>query len=102
MAPKVAENRELKGIGYELFIGALSILSIVNLILMLVIRNDNNLETVLMIMNAIMFPIFLGDFLYRFFTSENRAHYFFRGFGWADLLSSPPPDAAVAGRPSAG
>ena len=41
-------------------------------------------------MNAIMFPIFLGDFLYRFFTAESRAHYFFRSFGWADLLSSLP------------
>ena len=28
MAAKVAKHRELKGIGYELFIGALSILSI--------------------------------------------------------------------------
>ena len=90
MAPKVAKNRELKGIGYELFIGALSILSIVNLILMAVVRNDASLETVLMIINAIMFPIFLGDFLYRFFTAKDRAHYFFRGFGWADLLSSLP------------
>ena len=44
----------------------------------------------LQIINAIMFPIFLGDFLYRFFTAEHRAHYFFRGFGWADLLSSLP------------
>ena len=74
-AAKVAKKRELKGIGYELFIGALSILSITNLILMLVIGDDSSLETVLMIMNAIMFPIFLGDFLYRFFTSTNRSQY---------------------------
>lgn len=84
------KKRELKGIGYELFIGALSILSIVNQILLLVIREDANLETVLMVMNAIMFPIFLGDFLYRFFTAASRSNYFFRGFGWADLLSSLP------------
>jgi voltage-gated potassium channel len=90
MAAKVAKKRELKGIGYELFIGALSILSIINLILLAVIRNDENLDTVLLIINAIMFPIFLGDFLYRFFTAEHRAGYFFRGFGWADLLSSLP------------
>ena len=88
MAAK-AEKRELKGIGYELFIGALSILSIVNLILLSVTR-DPNLDTVLEIMNAIMFPIFLGDFLYRFFTAESRSHYFWRGFGWADLASSLP------------
>ena len=90
MAAKVAKKRELKGIGYELFIGALSVLSITNLILMLVVSDDANLETVLMIMNAIMFPIFLGDFIYRFVTAEHRANYFLRGFGWADLLSSLP------------
>lgn len=28
------------------------------------------------------------DFLYRFFTAESRSGYFFRGFGWAGLLSS--------------
>ena len=37
-----------------------------------------------------MFPIFLGDFLYRLFTAEKKSTYFFRGFGWADLLSSLP------------
>lgn len=86
---KVAKKRELKGIGYELFIGALSILSIANLI-MLLFFTDPSINTVLMVVNAIMFPIFLGDFLYRFFTAENRGTYFFRGFGWADLLSSLP------------
>ena len=46
--------------------------------------------TVLQVINAIMFPIFLGDFFYRFFTAEHRSAYFFRSFGWADLLSSLP------------
>lgn len=57
---------------------------------MLAFVDDPSLETVLQVINAIMFPIFLGDFLYRFFTSEDRSQYFFRGFGWADLLSSLP------------
>jgi voltage-gated potassium channel Kch len=86
----VTEKRsELKGIGYELFIGALSILSIVNL-LMLYIVQEPALAEVLLVINAIMFPIFLGDFFYRLFTAENRAGYFVHGFGWADLLSSLP------------
>ncbi len=33
MAQQISENRELKNIGYELFIGGLSILSITNLVL---------------------------------------------------------------------
>lgn len=83
------KRSELKGIGYELFIGALSILSIVNL-LMLYIVQEPALAEVLLVINAIMFPIFLGDFFYRLFTAENRAGYFVHGFGWADLLSSLP------------
>lgn len=48
--------------------------SIANQVLLLVVRNDPNLDTVLQTMNAIMFPIFLGDFLYRFFThAEHRS-----------------------------
>lgn len=83
------KNGELKGIGYEIFIGALSILSVVNLLLLLVVK-EPALEQVLLVINAIMFPIFLGDFFYRLFTAESRSQYFVRGFGWADLLSSLP------------
>ena len=90
MPKAVSKRRELKPIGYELFIGALSVLSIINLLLLVVFRDDDSLRTVLYIINAIMFPIFLGDFLYRFFTTESKSGYFFRGFGWADLLSSLP------------
>ena len=89
MPAKLAKNRELKSIGYELFIGALSILSIFNLILELVYK-DPNLDQVLAIMTAIMTPIFLGDFFYRLFTTESKSKYFLRSFGWADLLSSLP------------
>lgn len=90
MASKIVKNRELKGIGYELFIGALSILSIVNLVLLYMFQDDQNLETVLYVMNAIMTPIFLADFLMRLRSASSRSDYFFRGFGWADLISSLP------------
>ena len=90
MAVPIKKKRELKNIGYELFIGALSVLSIYNLLVLTFAHPSEDLQYVLYIMNAIMTPIFLGDFLYRFFTSEARWKYFFRGFGWADLLSSLP------------
>lgn len=89
MPSKLVHHREMKNVGYELFIGALSILSIVNLVLIIVFQSKY-LDTVLMVMDAIMLPIFLGDFLYRLFTAPNRMDYFFRGFGWADLISSLP------------
>ena len=90
MAPKVTKRRELKNIGYELFIGALSILSIVNLIMLALFVDNEDIAMVLNVINGIMMPIFLGDFIYRLFTAQNRSGYFFRGFGWADLLSSLP------------
>jgi voltage-gated potassium channel len=95
MASKTPK-RELKNIGYELFIGSLSVLSIVNLVLLWLFVANETIETVLYVINAIMMPIFLGDFFYRLYTAESRSGYFFRGFGWADLLSSLPfPQAKI-------
>ncbi len=82
-------RRELKNTGYEIFIGILSVLSIVNLVLLVAINNDS-LDTVLFVMNAILSGIFLIDFTYRLLTAESKTGYFFRGFGWADLLASLP------------
>ena len=84
------QPRELKNIGYEIFIGLLSILSILNLILSAVFRDSQALQYVVLIMNAFFMPIFLADFCYRFFTAPSKSGYFFRNFGWADLLSSLP------------
>jgi hypothetical protein len=92
----ITPKRELKNIGYELFIGALSVLSIINLAAIGLFVGDETIKTVIDVINAIMMPIFLGDFLYRLFTAESRSGYFFRGFGWADLLSSLPfPHAKI-------
>ncbi len=89
MPVKERMTSELKPIGYELFIAALSILSIFNMVLGFVVQNQT-LETVILVINGFMMPIFLGDFLYRFFTAESKSGYFFRNFGWADLFSSLP------------
>jgi voltage-gated potassium channel len=90
MASKAAKTRELKNIGYELFIGALSVLSIFNLIMLWLFVGNEDIYAVMSLINGVMMPIFLGDFFYRLFTAESRSGYFFRGFGWADLLSSLP------------
>jgi voltage-gated potassium channel Kch len=90
MAKKATRSKELKGMGYEMFIGALSVLSIVNLVFSVLFQKDQNLQYVVLIMNAVFMPIFFADFLYRLFTAESKAVYFFRNFGWADLLSSLP------------
>lgn len=80
---------ELKSPGYEIFIGVLSVLSIVNLLLAVLIR-DPALQTILTVMNGLFSAIFLGDFIFRLATAPARGAYFFRHFGWADLLASLP------------
>jgi hypothetical protein len=84
-----AKRRELKNTGYEIFVGILSVLSILNLVLLYAIE-DASLNTVLYVMNAILSGIFLIDFTYQLLTAESKTHYFFRQFGWADLLASMP------------
>jgi voltage-gated potassium channel len=82
-------NDEVKGTGYEIFIAALSVLSIVNLVLLWVVK-DEALDYVLALMNLLLTLIFMMDFVYRLFTAESKSQYFFRGFGWADMLASLP------------
>ena len=85
------ENKpnELKNTTYELFIGALSVLSIVNLVLLYLLR-DANVSAVVLIMDGLLSLVFISDFLYRFFSAESKSDYFLRQMGWADLLASVP------------
>ncbi len=93
MAAIDTQGKELKNTGYEIFIGALSVLSIVNIVLLYAI-NDPQLNKVLWVMNVPLSAIFLADFTYRLFTAESKSAYFFRQFGWADLLASLPFEQA--------
>ncbi|WP_460569626.1 ion transporter [Humibacter soli] len=81
---------ELKNTAYEIFVGVLSILSIFNLVLIYVFDASPSLQQILWVMNALFSMIFLGDFLFRIFTAPSAAHYFFIGYGWADLFASLP------------
>lgn len=82
------KNPELKNTGYEIFIGTLSVLSILNLVLAYVFVEDENLKYILYFMNALFSILFLADFTYRLVTAKSKRDYFFRQFGWADLLAS--------------
>ena len=92
-APQAA-NRELKGVGYEVFILLLSILSVTNLAFLLISAFVNPEggpgQEVILTMDFVITPIFLFDFFYRLLTSSSPRRYFFRGWGWADLLSCFP------------
>jgi hypothetical protein len=88
------EERKMN-LGYEIFVGVLSILSIVNIFLGLLIP-DPDLTGVINIMNGLFSIIFLGDFTFRILTAPSKGKYFFRDFGWADLFASLPfPQAKI-------
>ncbi len=84
-----ARSGELKSTAYEIFIGALSVLSIVNLVL-IEIAEVEGLRYILYAMNALLSLILFVDFCYRISTTSSKAGYFFKRFGWADLLASLP------------
>ena len=85
-----SQSQELKNTTYEAFVGILSVLSIVNLVLIYASSSDN-VDSVVEIMNGILSMIFLADFTYRFVSAgSGRWQYFFRQFGWADLIASIP------------
>lgn len=82
-------NGELRSDAYELFMAALSVLSIVNLALLYLI-DDPSMNYVLGAINLILTCIFLFDFFVRLKAARSKSTYFFREFGWADLLASLP------------
>ncbi|GAA4412337.1 hypothetical protein GCM10023168_34020 [Fodinibacter luteus] len=89
MTPPKAGANELKDIGYEIFVGAVSVLSILNLVLIYAVR-DPSLDTVLLVMNVVLTVILFVDFLYRLLSAPSRSDYLVRQHGWADLLASLP------------
>ena len=84
------QSQELKNTSYELFILLLSVLSIFNLLVFVIPRIDPVVEGVVALVDGFITVIFMVDFLCRFFTAESKSDYFFRNWGWADLLSSIP------------
>jgi len=88
-----SKSNELKSTGYELFILLLSLLSILNLILAIdagFINKDLPRFEVLIIIDSILTVFFLFDFLYRLFSANSKSNYFFKNWGWSDLLACIP------------
>lgn len=88
-------SSELFSPGYEIFVGALSVLSLVNIVLIVVVR-DTDVRNVVYVVDLLLSGIFLIDFLARLRRAPDKLGYFFRRFGWADLLASLPfPQAKI-------
>jgi voltage-gated potassium channel len=90
----VNDARQLKGWPYELFILLVSILSVVNLIVVaiwsLAPSGMGSAGEVILLMDLVVTPIFLFDFLFRLLSAPSGATYFVRGFGWLDLAATFP------------
>jgi voltage-gated potassium channel len=80
----------LRGTAYELFLVLLSLLSIVNAILIIVPFLSGAGREVIIVMETVLTPVFLIDFLLRLARSRPRTAYLLHAFGWADLLAIVP------------
>ena len=88
----MADNRTagLRGTSYELFLVLLSLLSIVNAVLIVVPFLSGAGREVVIVMETLLTPVFLIDFLLRLTRSRPRTAYLVHAFGWADLLAIVP------------
>jgi voltage-gated potassium channel len=84
------KRREQLDFGYELFIAAVSILSVFNLLLIYIPGVDQDAVNVVYLINAVLTLLFIFDFGLRIATAPSRSFYFFRDYGWADLLACIP------------
>jgi voltage-gated potassium channel len=93
MAAEQTKNKELKSTGYELFILLLSLVSIFNMAVAFLsgfVFVDPDALTVIVIIDTVLTIFFLFDFLYRLLTTSPKSKYFFKNWGWADLLACLP------------
>lgn len=89
MVSRSGEHDE-KELGYEIFIAAVSVLSVFNTALVVIPGIDPDAVNVVNIINLCLTIIFLFDFGYRISTAESRSYYMIRNWGWADLLACLP------------
>ena len=81
---------EYKGTGYEVFILLLSALSVINIVFYILPDLVPAATEIVSIIDLFISLVFIADFLLRFFTYDSKYNYFFKNWGWADLLSSVP------------
>lgn len=80
---------ELKNVNYELFLVAITLLSVVNIFL-IQFAETPSMRGVVWVVDLSFCLLFLGDFIYRLLSAKSKTRYFFRQYGWLDLLGSLP------------
>ena len=74
---------------WEVFILAVSILSVLNLLLLWIVQN-RDLDQVVVIMDSMLTVVFIADLCRRLVVADDRRAYLGRGWGWVDLLAAFP------------
>jgi voltage-gated potassium channel len=80
---------DFKSPGYEFFIVAASLVSVVNTVLYM-LPLDGIVSQVAFAVDVFLVPLFLFDFGYRVLTTRPRRAYVIKGWGWSDLLGTIP------------
>jgi voltage-gated potassium channel Kch len=84
------DREDLKSVPYELFMLALAVLSIANLLLITVLPFESQPWWLVVYVDVILTAFFLADFAYRLVTAPSKRRYLGRGGGVLDLLSCTP------------
>lgn len=75
---------------WEVFILGVSILSLLNLLLVVLFRSASLIQ-VFIIMESVLTIVFLSDLARRLIVARDRKAYMARGYGWVDALAAFPP-----------
>jgi voltage-gated potassium channel Kch len=80
---------------YDLFIGALTIFSLVVMVWMILPWISDATRSILLHINNLICVVFMFDFVRGMLRSPRKTHHFFREGGWLDLLGSIPAAPGV-------
>ena len=83
------DGQVLLSMPWEIFVLGVSLLSILNLVLALLIRNPD-LDQVVVFMDTILILIFVVDVSRRLYVAGDDRAYIVKGYGWLDLISIVP------------
>ena len=74
---------------WEVFILAVSIISVLNLLQLWIIENPD-IDQVVVIMDSFLTVVFASDLVRRLAVADDRRAYLVRGWGWVDVLATFP------------
>ena len=86
---KLIEAGFTRTMSYEIFMFAISLLSYINLLLLLFLATGETTRVIFLV-DILIAAIFFIDFISRFVRAKSKKTYFIKQYGWADLLSSIP------------